>query len=146
MIRMGVLAAVFGSLLIFLGVFGFMGRCGALGTACPFPSVNEILAYGGLAVLLTGVILLIRAGWRGSVAGSALAAIASVPATWFIYEIVRQEGCPLLADPVAVQACLGAYGEMTAPVISYSVAGAVFVIGLLRRRAVDARATSAKAD
>lgn len=145
MIRLGVLAAVVGSLLIFLGLFGFMSRCAAPGARCPSPSLNEILACGGLALLLTGVILLLRAAWRGSVTGSALAAIASVPATWFIYELVRQEGCPLLADPVAVQACLAAYGEMTAPVISYSVAGALFLIGLFRRRAVDARAASTNA-
>jgi hypothetical protein len=146
MTRAGVLAAVLGSLLVFLGVFGFMGRCAVPGAPCPSPSLNEILAYGGLAVLLTGVTLLTWAGWRGRVAGSALAAIASVPATWFIYEVVRQEGCPLLANPIAAQACLTAYGEMTAPVISVSVAGASLLIGWWRRRAGDARATSTTAD
>ena len=146
MIRGGVLAAVVGALLVFLGVFGFMGRCAVPGAPCPSPSLNEILAYGGQAVLLTGVILLCRAGWRGRFAGSALAAIASVPTTWFIYEVVRQEGCPLLADPKAAQACLAAYGEMTAPVISFGVAGALLLIGWSRRGAGNPRAASTDTD
>lgn len=134
MIKPGVLTAVVGASLIFVGVFGFASRCAVPGAPCPTPSPNEILAYGGLVVLVIGVALLVRAGWHGSLVGSALAAVGAVPAAWFIYEIVRQEGCPLLADPVAAQACLGAYGEMTAPVISVVVAGLIFLVGWIRWR------------
>ena len=134
MITLGVLAAVVGASLIFMGVFGFAGRCAVPGAPCPSPSLNELLAYSGLVVLVIGVALFVRAGWHGSLVGSALAAVAAVPAAWFGYEVVRQEGCPLLADPVAAQACLAAYGEMTAPAISFGVAGLIFLVGWLRWR------------
>jgi hypothetical protein len=144
--KAGILAAVVGASSIFVGVFGFMGRCAVPGAPCPSPSPNEIFAYGGLVVLVIGVALLVRAGWRGSLAGWALAAVASVPATWWIYEIVRQEGCPLLADSNSVQACLAAYGEMTAPIISFGVAGFLFLIGWVRWRARSAHVSFGDAD
>jgi hypothetical protein len=132
--KAGILAAVVGAVSVFVGVFGFMGRCAVPGAPCPSPSPNEIFAYGGLVLLVIGVVLLVRAGWRGSLVGWALAAVAAVPATWFVYEIVRQEGCPHLADPIAAQACLAAFGEMTAPGISFGVAGMLLLVGLLRWR------------
>ena len=144
--KAGTLAAVVGAASIFVGVFGYVGRCAVPGAPCPSPSPNEILAYGGLVLLVVGVMLLVRAGWRGSLAGWVVAAIASIPATWFVYEIVRQEGCPLLADPSAAQACLAAFGEMTAPTISFGVAGMLLLVGLLRWRAHGARVTFADAD
>lgn len=134
MIKTGLLAAVIGSLLVFMGVFGLMGRCAVPGAPCPSPSLNEIFGYGGLVVLVIGVALLMRAGWRGNLTGSALAAVASVPATWRTYEIARQEGCPLLADPITAQACLAAYGEMTAPVVSFGVAGLLLLVAWWRAR------------
>jgi hypothetical protein len=134
MTRVGILAAVVGAVSIFVGVFGFMGRCAVPDAPCPSPSPNEIFAYGGLVVLVIGMALLIRAGWRGSLAGWAVAAAASVPATWFAYEVARQEGCPLLADSNAAQACLTAFGEMTAPAISFGLAGMILVVGLLSWR------------
>jgi hypothetical protein len=139
------LAAVVGAVSIFAGVFGFLDRCAVPGAPCPSPSPNEIVAYGGLVVLVIGVALLVRAGWRGSLAGWALAAVAAVPAAWFLYEIVRQEGCPLLADPTAAQACLAAFGEMTAPAISFGVAGVILLVGLLRWRGHGARVKSTDA-
>jgi hypothetical protein len=132
--KAGILAAVVGAVSVFVGVFGFMGRCAVPGAPCPSPSPNEIFAYVGLVLLVIGVVLLVRAGWRGSLAGWVAAAIAAVPATWFVYEIVRQEGCPLLADPNAAQACLASFGEMTAPAISFGVAGMLLLVGLLRWR------------
>src|SRR5262245_18885915 len=101
--KAGTIAAVVGTVAIFIGLFSLLGRCAVPGAPCPSPSLNEIVAYGGLALLLIGVALLVRAGWRGNFAGWALAAVASVPATWFIYQLVRQEGCPLLADPEAAR-------------------------------------------
>ena len=145
-IRLGVLTAGVGVSLIFVGVFGFASRCAVPGVPCPTPSPNEILAYGGLVVLVIGVALLFRAGWHGSLVGSALGAVGAVPAAWFVYEIVRQEGCPHLADPVDAQACLAAYGEMTAPVISFGVAGLILLVGRLRwRRPRGARVANADA-
>jgi hypothetical protein len=134
MIKIGLLAAAIGSFMVFMGVFGFMGRCAVPGAPCPSPNLNEIFGYGGLVILVIGVILLMRAGWRGNLAGAALAAVASVPATWWTYEIVRQERCPLLADPLTAQACLAAFGEMTAPVISFGAAGLLLLVGWLRWR------------
>jgi hypothetical protein len=143
--RAGILAAVVGAVSVFVGVFGFVGRCAVPGAPCPSPSPNEIFAYGGLVLLVIGVVLLVRAGWRGSLAGWALAAVAAVPAAWFVYEIVRQEGCPLLADPAA-QSCLPAFGEMTAPTISFGVAGMLLLVGLLRWRGRGAHVTFGDAD
>ena len=144
--KAGILAAVIGAVSVFMGVFGFVGRCAVPGASCLSPSANEIFAYGGLVLLVIGVGLLVRAGWRGSLAGWAFAAAAAVPATWFVYEIVRQEGCPLLADPNAAQVCLAAFGEMTAPTVSFGVAGMLLLVGLLRGRAHGARVTFADAD
>ena len=146
MIKTGLLAAATGSLAIFMGVFGFMGRCAAPGAPCPSPSLNEIFGYGGLVILVIGVLLLMRAGWRGSLTASALAAVASVPATWWTYEIARQEGCPLLTDPITVQACLSAYGEMTAPAISFGVAGLLLLVGWTRWRVRGADVTFSDAE
>jgi hypothetical protein len=136
-LKAGVAAAILGAMSIFLGVFGFAYRCAVPGVPCPSPSPNEILAYGGLVVLVVGVLLLLRAGWGGRLAASALAAAATVPATWFLYEIVRQEGCPLLPDPDAAEACLGGFGEMTAPVISFGVAALILLVGWLRWRSTS---------
>jgi hypothetical protein len=144
--KAGILAAVVGAVSVFVGVFGFMGRCAVPGAPCPSPSPNEMLAYGGLVLLAIGVVLLVRAGWRGSLAGWVAAAIAAVPATWFVYEVVRQEGCPLLADPNAARACLAAFGEMTAAAISFGVAGMLLLVGLLRWRERGAPVTLPHAD
>ena len=134
----GTIAAVVGTVAIFVGLFGLLGRCAVPGAPCPSPSPNEIVAYGGLAALIIGVALLLRAGWRGTFGGWAVAAVTSVPATWFVYELVRQEGCPQLADPEAADACIGGFGfglgEMTAPTISMAVAGVILVLGLFRWR------------
>jgi hypothetical protein len=127
------LGALFGALLIFVGVFGFLGRCAVPGAPCPSPSLNEIAAYGGLVVLLISVAALVWLGWRGSLLASALGAVGAVPATWFAYEIARQSGCPLLTDPALADACLTAYGEMTAPVLSFGVAGLILLMGWARR-------------
>ena len=134
MIKLGVVMAVVGASAMFMGVFGFARRCAVPGAPCPTPSPTSILAFGGLLILVIGVALLVRAGWHGSLVGSALAAVGAVPAAWFIYELMRQKGCPLLADPDAAQACLAAYGEMTAPIISFGVAGLIFLVGWLRWR------------
>jgi hypothetical protein len=137
--KAGILAAVVGAVAVFVGVFGLMGRCAVPGAPCPSPSPNEIFAYGGLVILVIGVLLLVRAGWRGRLEAWVAAAVAAVPATWFAYEVVRQEGCPLLADPDAAQACLAAFGEMTAPAISFGVAAMLVLVGLLRWRALRSR-------
>jgi hypothetical protein len=144
--RAGILAAVVGAVSIFVGVFGFMGRCAVAVAPCPSPSPNEIFAYGGLVALVVGVALLVLAGWRGSLRGWALAAVGSVPATWFTYEVVRQEGCPLIADPNAARACLRAFGEMTAPTLSLGVAATLLLVGFLKWRAHGAHVTLPDAD
>jgi hypothetical protein len=132
--KLGIVLAVVGAASMFEGVFGFIGRCANPGAPCPSPSPSEIIAYGGLILLAMGLALLVRAGWRGSLAAWALAAVAAVPAAWFLYETVRQKGCPLLADPNAAKSCLAAFGEMTAPTISYGLAVVILVVGLLRWR------------
>lgn len=132
--KAGILAAAVGAVSVFAGVFGFLGRCAVPGAPCPSPSPNEIFAYGGLVLLLIGVALLVRESYRGRLAAGALAAVAAIPAAWFVYEVVRQEGCPLLADANAAQACLASFGEMTAPIISFGVAGMLLLVGLLRWR------------
>jgi hypothetical protein len=78
-LAVGILAAVVGAVSVFEGVFGSLGRCAVPGAPCPSPSPNEIFAYGGLVLLVIGVALLVRAGWRGSVAGSTFAAVAAIP-------------------------------------------------------------------
>jgi hypothetical protein len=137
-IRAGAVAGVVGLLLIFVGLFSLLGRCAVPGAPCPSPSPNEIAAYLGLALLVLGVILLLRAGWHGRAAGWVLAAVAIVPVTWFTYELARQGICPMLSDPAVAQACLEAYGEMTAPMLSYGAAGLVLLVGLLRWRRLRA--------
>lgn len=144
--KVGLLAAVVGTAAIFVGLFGLLGRCAVPGAPCPSPSLNEIVGYGGLVLLVIGAALLIWSGWRGNLAASALAAAAAVPAIWFGYEIVRQEGCPLIADPNAAQACLNGFGEMTAPAISFGVAAVILLVGFLRSRAKRAQVTLRHAD
>lgn len=135
-VSVGAVTALIGAVLIFFGLFGFFGRCAVPGVRCPSPSVNEVLAYTGLLILVLGVTILLWSGWRGSVTGWVLAAAATVPAVWFVYELARQSLCPLLSDPAASRACLAAYGEMTAPVLSAGVALATLGIGWLRLRRV----------
>jgi hypothetical protein len=131
--RAGALVALLGVGLINFGLFTFVARCRP-GVPCPSPSLNEVAAYLGLVVLIIGVAMLVHSGWHGSAAGWMLAAAGTVPATWFVYELARQKLCPLLSDPAASRACLGAYGEMTAPVLSFGVAGLILVVGWVRSR------------
>jgi hypothetical protein len=137
--RTGALFALVGVVLIFVGTFSMIGRCAVPGAPCPSPRPSEIANYIGLVALVLGVGLLVRSGWHGSAAGWALAAVAVVPATWRIYEIARQGGCPLIADPAVARACLTAYGEMTAPVLSIGLAGFTLLVGWVRSRAVRSR-------
>lgn len=144
--RAGALAALLGVGLITFGVFGFpfgFGSCRRPGVPCPSPSLNEVAAYLGLVVLIIGVVMLVRSSWHGGVSGWLLAAAGAVPATWYIYELARQNLCPLLSDPAASRACLSAYGEMTAPVLSFGFGGLVLLAGWVRwrtRAASDSRA------
>lgn len=135
--RVGALAAVLGVLLILVGLFSF-GGCARPGVPCPSPSWNEVVAYLGIVVLILGLGMLVWSGWRGSRASWALAAVAAVPATWIVYELARQSVCPLLSDPALSLACLTAFGEMTAPVLSVGVGGFVLVAGSLRWRRIRA--------
>ena len=137
-VRAGAVTGIVGFLLILIGLFSLLGRCAVPGAPCPSPSPNEIAAYLGLALLVLGVILLLRAGWHGRAAGWMLAAVAIVPVTWFVYELARQGICPMLSDPEVAQACLEAYGEMTAPILSYGAAGLVLLVGWLRWRRLRA--------
>jgi hypothetical protein len=132
----GVLIVLVGVVLIVVGLFSGIGRCAVPGAPCPSPRLSEIAAYSGVVALLFGLAVLVLSGWLGSIAASALAAVAAVPATWTVYEIARQSGCPLLADPALARACLTAYGEMTAPVLSFGIAGLVLLVGWSRWRAV----------
>lgn len=126
--------AIFGFLALFFGLFSGVGGCYVPGVPCPSPRLDEIIGYSGLALLLIGFVLLLRSGWRGSLSGSVLAAIAVVPAVWFIYELVRQSGCPLIGDLAAQRTCLESFGEMTAPVLSSTIGLLVIAIGWLRWR------------
>lgn len=132
--RAGAVAALLGVGLINFGVFGLAGRCARPGVPCPSPSLNEVAGYLGLVVLIIGVVMLGRSGWHGGASGWLLAAASAVPATWFVYELARQKLCPLLSDPAASRACLSAYGEMTAPMLSFGVAGLVLLVGWVRWR------------
>lgn len=131
--RSGALVALVGVGLINFGLFTFVTRCRP-GVPCPSPSFNAVAGYLGLVLLILGVVILIRSGWRGSATSWVFAAAAVVPATWFGYELARQGVCPLLSDPAVSRACLTAYGEMTAPVLSFSVASAMLLIGWVRGR------------
>lgn len=122
--KTGALMALAGSALIFVGLFGMLGRCAVPGAPCPSPSAGEIAAYGGLVILVLGVFILVRSGWRGHLASSVLGALAAVPATWTFYEIVRQ-GIPLPG--------IGVLDEMTAPVLSAAVALTILLVGAMRR-------------
>lgn len=137
--RIGVLTALAGVLLVFVGLFSGIGGCYVPGAPCPSPSAGEISLYLGIVVLVLGLVVLVRSGWRGSLASSAFASIAIVPAMWTFYEIARQSGCPLLADPTVASACLAAYGEMTAPVLSFGLGVVVLLVGFLRWRGVRKR-------
>jgi hypothetical protein len=132
--RTGALVALAGVLLLLVGLFSGIGRCAVPGAPCPSPGPDEILAYSGIALLIVGIALLLRAGMRGSPASVALAALGAIPATWFLYELGRQSGCPLLEEPETQSACLRAFGEMTAPVLSVGVGLVVFVVGWLKLR------------
>ncbi len=132
--RAGALAALLGVGLITFGVFGSAVRCARPGVPCPSPSLNELAAYLGLVGLVIGVVMLVRSGWRGGATDWLLAAAGVVPAAWFVYELARQKLCPLLSDPASARACLSAYGEMTAPVLSFGFAGLVLLVGWLRWR------------
>lgn len=134
--RIGALTALAGLLLIFIGVFSGIGGCHVPGAPCPSPRPSEIAAYLGIALAVIGSVVLVRSSWRGSLASSAFAAVAVVPTTWTLYEFARQDGCPLLGDPAVVSACLTAYGEMTAPVLSFGLGVVVLLVGLLRWRGV----------
>lgn len=120
--------------MIMVGLFSGIGRCAVPGAPCPSPRPDAILAYGGVVLMVVGIVVLLRSGWRGSLASSAIAALAVVPVVWFLYEIARQEGCPLIDDPATRQACLESFGEMTAPLLSYGVGLLVLAIGWLRWR------------
>ena len=132
--RIGAGAAILGFLLILVGLFSFFGRCAVPGAPCPSPSWNQVLAYLGLFVLGIGVATLVWSGWQGSAVSWVLAAAAIVPTTWYVYELARQRLCPLLSDPALSRACLAAYGEMTAAVLSYGVGAFVLLVGWLRLR------------
>ena len=144
--RVGAAAAIVGVLLILVGLFSSFGRCAVPGAPCPSPSWNAVLAYVGLIVLVIGVGLLVSSGWRGSAGSWLLAAVAVVPAAWFAYELARQSLCPLLSDPALSRACLTAYGEMTAPALSYGLAGVVLLVGWLRLRRLRPSCASTEAD
>jgi hypothetical protein len=129
--RVGALTALLGVLLITVGVFSF-GGCARPDVPCPSPTWNEVIAYLGVVALFVGIGMLVWSGWRGSRVSWVLAAVAAVPATWFIYELARQSICPMLSDPASLRACLTAYGEMTAPVLSFGVGVSALVAGSLR--------------
>lgn len=131
--RVGALTALLGVLLIMVGLFSF-GGCARPNVPCPSPTWNEVIAYLGVVVLFVGIAMLVWSGWRGSLASWVLAAVAAVPATWFVYERARQSICPMLDDPASSRACLTAYGEMTAPLLSLGVGVFVLVTGSLRLR------------
>ena len=123
--RTGLLASLVGFLLLMIGVFGFAGRCARPDVPCPSPSPNQVAAYLGLVLLVFGVVVLIRSGWRGSALSWVLATAAVVPTTWFVYEMVRQSpGMPEI----------GFLEEMTAPVLSATAALIVIVMGVIRAR------------
>ena len=132
--RAAALVALLGVLLILVGFFFSIRRCAVPGVPCPSPSWNEVVYYLGVVVLVVGAAMLVWSGWRGSTASWVLAAVAVIPATWIVYELARQSLCPLLSDPALSRACLTAYGEMTAPVLTFGVGGFVLVVGLLRLR------------
>ena len=120
--KAGALIALVGSVLIFVGLFGMLGRCAVPGAPCPSPSLGEVAAYGGLLLLVLGVLILVRSGLRGNLASSALGAVAALPATWTLYEVLRQ-GVPLPA--------IGVLDEMTAPALSTAVALAILGVGVV---------------
>ena len=121
--KTGTLIALVGSLLIFVGLFGMLGRCARPDVPCPSPSLGEVSAYGGLLVLVFAVFILVRSGLRGNFSSAALGAVAALPATWTLYEVVRQ-GVPLPG--------IGVLDEMTAPALSAAVALAIVVVGAMR--------------
>jgi hypothetical protein len=138
-VRAGAVAALIGVPLILGGLFGSIGSCARPDVPCPSPRWNEVAAYLGLASLVFGIGLLVWSGWRGSGTGWVLAAVAAMPATWFLYELGRQTLCPLITDPSVSSACLTAYGEMTAPVLSFAVGGILLALGWLRARQLRLR-------
>jgi hypothetical protein len=132
--RVGAIAALVGVIFILVGLFSSIGSCAVAGVPCPSPSWNEILAYLGAVVLLVGIATLVWSGWHGSAGSWMLAAVSAVPAIWFVYELGRQSICPLINDPVVSGACLKAYGEMTAPVLSFGLGAVLLTVGWLRLR------------
>jgi hypothetical protein len=73
--------------------------------------------------LVLGVLVLVWSGWRGNLASSVFGAAAAVPATWRLYELVRQ-GVPLPE--------IGVLDEMTAPALAATVALVILVVGAVR--------------
>src|SRR5690242_14114811 len=101
----GVLLAAAGFLSIVVGLFSGIGGCYVPGAPCQSPRLDELLAYGGLVVLLVGIVTLGFAGWRGSVSSWVIAALAIVPATWTLYEIARQGPCVTAASGLLLAVC-----------------------------------------
>jgi len=119
----GTALAVLGFLSIIVGLFSGIGRCAVAGAICPSPRPSEILAYGGLVVLVAGVLVLISSGWQGSVVSWVVAAVATFPATWTIYEIARQGPCLTVAGGIPLLMCNAipfGLGQAGAPISSSS--------------------------
>lgn len=122
----GSLLLVIAVILVGYGIFGF-DRSGA---------TTRPSYFIGLALMAVSLVLLVRSGWRGNRWSWLVAGTGAVIATWTIYELLRQSVCPLIEDPSAMLACLTAYGEMTAPVLSFGAGLSVLVVGWLRLRRV----------
>jgi hypothetical protein len=109
-------------ILVGYGIFG-LDRSGA---------TTRPSFFIGLALMAISLLLLVRAGWRGSRSSWVVAAIGAVIGTWTVYELLRQSVCPLIDDRTTMIACLTAYGEMTAPVLSATAGAIVLAVGWLR--------------
>ena len=122
--KLGTTLLVVAAILVGYGVFG-MDRSGVTSR----PSY-----FIGLGLMAMSLGLLVRAGWRGDGGSWMVAAVGFVIATWTVYELLRQSVCPLLDDTAGRIACLTAYGEMTAPTLSFAVGAVVLVAGWVRLR------------
>jgi hypothetical protein len=117
--RVGVVSALVGMLLLALGIFVLGGRS--------YP-VNLAAYVAGLGFLSLAVARLAWLGRRGDGRNWLIAALPAAILTWTVYELVRQ------TPPYPP---IGVLGEYTAPLLSSVVAVGLVAIGWLRLRSHD---------
>jgi hypothetical protein len=122
--KLGVILLGLGAALLTYGIFGIDRG-----------AVSRPSYVIGLILMTAALMRLAWVGWNGNLAATVLAGLASAILTWTVYEMVRQS--PSLP-------AIGVLGEMTAPLLSATVAAVVIVAGLIRANGMGAGTEAAR--